>query len=136
MGELFLAKATIPDDCWRDIKGAVVEAKARAEGKDFATPNELFDSLPSMRPLSANTSFMRPAVAGEFYEGCNWGTTAKAEELEGSFKFSNEDYMRLPTLEWPTILTIYASAGETDALLELMKEFHDAASSNNSTDGD
>ena len=130
MGELFLAKAAIPDDCWKDIKGAVVEAKARAAGKDFATPEELFASLPSMRPLSASTSFMRPAMAGEHYEGCNWGTTATQEVLKDSYKFSNADYMSLPTLEWTTILTIYASAGETEALLELMKDLHDADSSN------
>ena len=69
---------------------------------------------------------MRPARVGEFYEDCNWGTAADAETLKDSYKFTNEDYMNLPTLEWSTILTIYASAGETDHLLELMKDLYDA----------
>ena len=93
---------------------------------DYTTPKELFDSLPSMRPLSAGTSFMRPAKAGEWYEECNWGTRASAETLKHSYKFTNEDYMSLPTLEWTTILTIYAAAGEADSLLVLMKDLYDA----------
>ena len=125
-GELFVAKAPIPFDSWRDIKASVVEAKARAEGTTFDTRQELFESLPVLRPLCANgSSLMRPAVVGELYEGTYWGTEATAEDLKDCFKFNHADYEALPELAWETILAIYASAGETDQLIAAMHDLQE-----------
>ena len=125
-GEFFVAKAPIPFDSWHDIKASVVEAKARAEGTTFDTRQELFESLPVLRPLCANgSSLMRPAVVGEFYEGTYWGTDATAEDLKDCFKFNHADYEALPELAWETILAIYASAGETDHLVAAMQDLQE-----------
>ena len=116
-------RCCIPLDSWRDIKAAVIEAKAHAEGTTFDTRQQLFDSLPVLRPMSANgSSIMRPAVAREHFEGTNWGSEATEEELKDCFKFNSQDYDALPELAWEIILAIFARAGETDHLLEAMQD--------------
>ena len=125
LGQLFVAKATIPLESWKDVKASVIEAKARAEGRTFDNTQELFESLPSLRPLAAGTSFMRPAKTGELFEGANWGTQATAEDLKDCYKFTHAAYEALPTLEWTTILAIYAGAGETERLLNYMHGLHE-----------
>ena len=76
-GDLYVAKASILFDSWKNINAAVVEPKAFAAGTTYDTRQQLFDSLPVLRPMSANgTSLMRPAVAREHFEGTSWGSYA------------------------------------------------------------
>lgn len=122
--DIYVAKASIPFNSFKDLQAAVIEAKAAAERTQFDSSQQLFDSLPVLRPMTAanGSPSLRPAVAAEHFEGTNWSTYATQDDLQDCFRFSSKDYDALPELAWETILAIFAQASKTDQFLEAMQD--------------